>query len=256
MKYYILIDENNKKAKLYKNQLKKKLIKHSFDSQNFEYLFIIGGDGAFLHSASKYLFKDIKIIFINAGTLGFYSSYSNIKDINLKNIENDKNYNNLNLLEVLYKNQSFYCINDFSYNSWYAIKLDIHINNCLLETIKGNGILITTPIGSTARNKSLNGPIIMPNIPVIAITEIEPVHNRFYSSLSSSIILSNNDVITIKPKIFNDNVIIVDGIIHKLKDLSEVKIKHTTSKAKLFINTKEKEWIKKLNYSFRNENEI
>ena len=73
---------------------------------------------------------------------------------------------------------------------------------------------------------------------------------------SSSIILSNNDVITIKPKIFNDNVIIVDGIIHKLKDLSEVKIKHTTSKAKLFINTNEKEWIKKLNYSFRNENEI
>ncbi len=256
MKYYILIDENNKKAKLYKNQLKKKLIKHCFDSHDFEYLFIIGGDGSFLHSVSKYLFKDIKIIFINAGTLGFYSSCALIKDINLKNIENEKNYNYLDLLEVAYDKQVHYCINDFSYNSWYAIKLDVYINNSLLESIKGNGILVTTPIGSTARNKSLNGPIIMPNLPVIALTEIEPVHNRFYSSLSSSIILSNKDTITIKPKVFNDNVIIIDGIIHKLKDLCEVKIKHSTSKAKLFINTKEKEWIKKLNYSFRNENEI
>lgn len=253
MKYNIVCsDYQSEVNQKYKKELMALLHEHQMIEENFEYLFIIGGDGSFLKYAKPYLNIDIKIILINSGHLGFYSYIKNLDNFKLDDIFNDKNYTTIDLLNVIYKDKSYIAINDFAYYSNYTSQIDTYLNDVLLQTIHGNGVLVATPLGSTGRNKSLNGALLMPNSNALTIIEVEAINNRYYSSLGSPIVINNKENIVIKTNNFSDATFIIDGVPTNINEqISIFKISHKTSCAKVLICIDLKNWTEKLHDSFK-----
>ncbi|WP_321333541.1 NAD kinase [uncultured Bacteroides sp.] len=156
-----------------------------FDENDFEadMVISIGGDGTFLKAASRVGKKNIPILGINTGRLGF------LADISPEEMEVtfDEIYNNKYKVEERSVLQ-FNCGNKkmetspFALNEIAILKRDsssmisIHttINGAYLATYQADGLVIATPTGSTAYSLSVGGPIIVPNSNTIAITPVAP----------------------------------------------------------------------------------
>lgn len=253
MKYNIVCSdcqlEINQK---YKSQLVNILIEHELVEKDFEYLFVIGGDGSFLKYAKPYLDKDIRIILINSGHLGFYSYVKNMDEFKLQDIFNDNNYTTLDLLDILHDNKTYVAINDFAYYSNFTSQIDTYLNDVLLQTIHGNGVLVATPLGSTGRNKSLNGALLMPNSNALTIIEVEAINNRYYSSLGNPIVINNKEKIKLKTTNFGDSTLIIDGVpINIMEPSSLFEISYKASTAKVLIRIDLNNWTKKLHDAFK-----
>lgn len=95
---------------------------------------------------------------------------------------------------------SFQCLNEFSIRSNIikSIVLELYIDDLHFETFRGDGIIVATPTGSTAYNKSVNGAIVDPMLPSIQISEIASLNNNQYRTLGSPFILSGERDLTIK----------------------------------------------------------
>ena len=86
-------------------------------------------------------------------------------------------------------------------------EFDLFINNNMVESYRADGIIISTPTGSTAYNLSAGGPIVKPNLPVLILTPICP-----HSLYSRPLIISCKDKIKILIKNKSNGVkIIFDG---------------------------------------------
>jgi NAD+ kinase len=75
----------------------------------------------------------------------------------------------------------------------------VNINDEPFEMFRGDGIVVSTPTGSTGYNKSVNGAIIHPHLEALQIAEIASINNRVYRTLGSSIILPKHhhcDIVT------------------------------------------------------------
>lgn len=249
-----IVSANNSKSNEYKNKLLSILKEHTLSNKDFEFLFVIGGDGFFLSIFQKYFDKNIKIIFINSGTLGFYSFSDKILKTEINKAINSKKFINLDILEVLVdQKDKYYCINDFSFNNNHTTNFLLKVNNVCVEKFFGNGFIVSTNLGSTARNKSIGGPIVFPNLSTMIFSEIESIQNRYNTSLRSSLVLHNSANIDIKVENRNKSFgyFLVDGIEIKNNIVkNNIKINMGTSIAKVLIDTSISSYAKKLKYAF------
>ncbi|MEG1820772.1 MAG: NAD(+)/NADH kinase [Malacoplasma sp.] len=250
---FIIITNDSKKAILLKNKLFKILLKNKWtlDENNYDYVFVIGGDGTFLRSTHKYL--DKKIIPINGGNLGYYSFFNggNLKEI-LKHISKDENYIHPTMISGTIDNEKYFALNEIIVRGDTSLILDIKIDNIFYEKFRGTGLMFSTPLGSTAQSKSANGAVIYPQLDVIQLIEIEPISQKEYLSLKSPLILDSDVVIKIKCN-FNCSVssIIVDGHLEEKKFInSEMIIKSTKATFLLFNIKNKKVYLNKLKNSF------
>ena len=97
------------------------------------------------------------------------------------------------LIEVtIDEHRPFYCLNEFSIRSNIirTFVLDVIIDDKLFETFLGDGLIISTPTGSTAYNKSVNGAVVDPLLNCFQVTELASVNNNKYRTLGSPFILS------------------------------------------------------------------
>lgn len=90
-----------------------------------------------------------------------------------------------------------YCLNEFTIRSNIirTLVVDIHIDKRPFQTFLGDGLIISTPTGSTAYNKSMNGAVVDPLLPSFQITELASVNNNTYRTLGTSVVLSANRTI-------------------------------------------------------------
>ncbi|TQR18443.1 NAD kinase [Psychrobacillus vulpis] len=165
----------------------------------------IGTDGSFLQAVRKTGFRQ-DCLYAGISTTGTLSMYC---DFLLEDIEamadavlNDQiEVRKYPLLEIsVDNNPKFYCLNEFTIRS-NIIKtfvLDIMIDQKHFETFRGDGMVISTPTGSTAYNKSLNGAVVDPLLPCIQITEIASVNSNEFRTLGSSFILSGKRSLELK----------------------------------------------------------
>lgn len=132
----------------------------------------IGGDGTFLRTAEKVAQKGIPILGVNTGHLGYLAD-ANVEDID--NVVKDLLSHNYKIEErtVLYVTSDAkdvvidnpYALNDVSImRQDTALMICMHtlVNGYDLTTYKGDGLIISTPTGSTAYNLSVGGPILEP----------------------------------------------------------------------------------------------
>jgi len=173
-----------------------------------DFIIILGGDGTFLLAVRNYIKLQKPFLGINFGHVGYLAEIE--KQNAFKAFDNIIKNKFLIEKRLMLESQNILALNDIylEKNSGVSlINFDIFINNLFVKNYSSNGIIISTPTGSTGYNLSAGGPVIKPNLSVISIT---PICARDYSA--RAIIISSQDKIKIlfKNKIC-DAKIIFDG---------------------------------------------
>lgn len=176
-----------------------------FDNDNFDADFAIsmGGDGTLLKTASRVCSKNIPIIGVNIGRLGF------LADVNPSEIET--------AMEAVFNGEyrvfehsvikieteegdnvvgSPYALNDIALlkrDHASMISIRASINDEYLMTYQADGLIVTTPTGSTAYSLSNGGPIIAPGTGTMCLTAVAP-----HSLNVRPIVVPDSSVITLK----------------------------------------------------------
>lgn len=152
---------------------------------NFDMLISIGGDGTFLEAVTLIYNRDIPVLGINTGKLGFLATVSHDQVIGAVNQIVEKKYSLSKrwLLgmetgcEIL--SPYSFALNEFTIQKLHMlnmIKIKVFCNDEFVNTYWADGIIIATPTGSTAYSLSCNGPILSPESDCFLITPIA-THN-------------------------------------------------------------------------------
>ena len=158
---------------------------HESLKNNADFLFSIGGDGTLLKAVTFVRDSNIPIMGINTGRLGFISSISTgqiddaINDILKGNYKiNERTLLTLETDKKLFKDKNF-ALNDVTISkkdTSSMIRVDAFVDGEFLNTYWADGLVVSTPTGSTGYSLSCGGPIIMPGTNNIIITPNAP-HN-------------------------------------------------------------------------------
>ncbi len=200
-----------------------------------DWVMSFGGDGTILAAARALINSNIPIIGFNVGKLGFLAEYSvfNIEQ-NLKDLM-DGNYRVVDrlVIEAEIDGKKLFALNDFvieKRNSSRMITIKTFANNHHIADYRADGLIITTPTGSTAYSLSCGGPVLAPSANVLCLTPISP-HSL---NLRPVVIPDTNEI---RCKIFSptgEANFVVDGQIVKIMPVnSEIIIKRSESYIKL-----------------------
>ena len=147
-------------------------------------IILFGGDGTFLHTAHHFIGTDIPLLGINIGGLGFLTEIeTNELDITLEKIfaGNYKIKKRMLLKVELYRDNKkiadSFALNDVTINrgaNARMVEIKLFINGEFINSYKADGLIMSTPTGSTAYSLSAGGPIINPRVRAILITPICP----------------------------------------------------------------------------------
>ncbi len=177
-----IISDKNKKSTKIKKQLIKKLNNHQFKQQNL--VIVIGGDGFMLETLKKNKNSKKQFYGINSGNYGFLMNKFSAKNI-IKNLIK-ANMISISPLEMTVKNRNnltkkFLAINEVSVlrQSKQAASLSIKYGSKqIIKKLVSDGVLVSTPAGSTAYNLSVHGPILSLNSKKLSISPISPFRPR------------------------------------------------------------------------------
>lgn len=205
-------------------------------------LIVLGGDGTLLGVARDINGKyDVPILGVNIGNLGFLSSIE-IQDFSeaLKKIKNGQYIiQNRILLECTILNQDDNdkgkALNDVVIARGTLsrmAKFEVFIDNKLYYRFKGDGLIVSTPTGSTGYSFSAGGPFIYPDVDVIILTPICP-HTRGMQP----IVLKSSSEILIKAENYNGEIYLTfDGQEAKqINDNTSIIIKKAKQIAKILL---------------------
>lgn len=176
-------------------------------------IIVLGGDGTFLHVASLINDETVPILGINLGSLGFLtetliSELYDVVDSFLDNkYEIEKrcrlrvNVVNIDSTKELIERD---VLNDISINNGRVariIDLDLFADDEKVTSYRSDGLVISTPTGSTAYSLSAGGPIVYPTLGVIIVTPICP-----HTLTMRPIVLPSNITLKIKNRSENEDV--------------------------------------------------
>ena len=175
---------------------------YSDEITNFDLLICLGGDGSMLDSLSIVRNSGVPVFGINTGRLGFLSSISTeeVKDPLSEILKGNIKFDRRSVLKLTTKSNHFgdinYALNEVTVqkkDSSSMMIIHAYVNDDYLNSYWADGLIISTPTGSTGYNLSCSGPIIMPGSEVFIITPIAP-HNLNVRPL----IIPDNKKITLK----------------------------------------------------------
>ena len=165
----------------------------------------LGGDGTFIGIARTCLKKSPPIFGINMGRLGFITEFSKGEMYDgLNNVlENKYDFEKMGLFKVevfeyrkKYSNMKFFFINDIVVNKHdisRMFSLSVEVEEEPIYTFSGDGLIISSPIGSTAYSLAAGGPIIDPKVKAVVMTPICP-HGLTHRPL----VIPDNNKVSIK----------------------------------------------------------
>lgn len=221
-----------------------------FNDDDFEADIVIslGGDGTFLKAASRVGKKNIPILGINTGRLGFLADISPEEmESTLEDIYNHHyKIEERSVLQLDCNDKSLmhcpYALNEIAVlkrDSSSMISIHTAINGAPLTTYQADGLIIATPTGSTAYSLSVGGPIIVPHSKTIAITPVAP-----HSLNMRPIVICDDWTITLDVESRSHNFLVaIDGRSESCKETTRL----TISRADYTIKV-----IKRFNHIFFN----
>lgn len=225
---------NKKKIKTYTQ----KTFNNLSDLSQFTYAISLGGDGTFLETVSYIKQNEIPILGINTGRLGFLATTPKHKikeDIALL-LNHEFDIENRTLLKIdsdleLFNGLNF-ALNEVTIqkkDSSSMIVVHAYINDIFLNSYWADGLIISTPTGSTAYSLSCGGPVVMPSSTNFVIAPISP-HNLNVRPL----IVSDDSVLSFKIDSRSKNILISSDSRYKTctSDIN-ITIKKESFKAKI-----------------------
>lgn len=171
-------------------------------SPDIDCMIVLGGDGTVLQAARETKKNHIPIIGVNLGTLGYMTEIepTHLEEALDRLIQGEyEQESRMMLTGKVYTAgtvEEGWALNDIVISrrgSLQIIKFNIYVNGQFLNSYQADGMIVTTPTGSTGYNLSAGGPIIEPKARLIMLTPICP-----HSLNRTSIILSPEDVIEIE----------------------------------------------------------
>lgn len=208
-RHIYIYSKHDEKSLEKKNILSKTIATFGFtvveDDSDANIIISLGGDGSFLQAVRKSGFRQDCLYagVSTTGSLGMYCDFHfDDLDTMIQDVQNvEIEVRRYPILQVFVDdNPPFYCLNEFSIRS-NIIKtfvLDVFIDQLHFETFRGDGMIIATPTGSTAYNKSVNGAVVDPLLPCLQVTELASVNSNKFRTLGSSFILSGERELILK----------------------------------------------------------
>ncbi len=187
MKRLAFIHSSTKEAENYANLLKKGLT--LVEPQDADVLVVFGGDGFMLHSLHLYQNLNKPVYGINCGTVGFLMNDTKLKTSQelLKHLDKAE-ITELHPLKMHVQTSdgkavTHHAINEVSLlrQTSQAAKIRILVNDVIrLDSLVGDGVILSTPAGSTAYNFSARGPILPLGAPLLALTPLSTFRPRHW----------------------------------------------------------------------------
>ena len=222
--------------------------------EDFDLAIALGGDGAFLRMVKNNNFNsDVYYIGVNTGTLGFLQE---IRPDELRKFVEALNYNQfkedkIGVLETKITTEDSIS-RYFSLNELVLRELELNVFNSAvyvggekLENFVGDGLLISTSVGSTAYNTSLGGSIVYNTLHTLQITPIAAINTKAYRSFLNSVILpekSHIEIYPLKPTV----LAVFDGENKRYKNVKKIECYVKNKKLK-FLRMKEYNFINIVN---------
>lgn len=200
--------------------------------QESDLIIVFGGDGTLLSVSRLDNVTDIPILAVNLGGLGFLTEIrvEEIEDVLAKVLDSDYDIEKRMMFDVQFKRdadgevEKFIALNDVVVNKGVLarmIDIDTYVNEKFLNSYKADGLIISTPTGSTGYSLSAGGPIIYPSLKVIAIIPICP-----HTLTNRPIILDDEKEIMVTLRSGDDDVYLTMdgqvGVVMKIGDQVKV----------------------------------
>ncbi len=183
--------------------------------QNSEIVIALGGDGTMLHTAQMVKYSSKPVLGINTGRLGFMANIqpSQIEDAFDHIVKNDFTIDKRDLLQATVSGgKSYYALNEFLFtkkDTSSMITLSVEYDGKLINDYWADGLLVSSPSGSTAYNLSAGGPIVLPGTPVMVLTPINP-----HTLTTRPLVLPSGKKLTVKTSETPENILFsYDGTI-------------------------------------------
>ena len=179
--------------------------------KSVDFVVVIGGDGTILRVARSAAIFDTPILGINFGTLGYLADVEKINAIDAieKVLNGDFTIENRMMLEPYVErgcvsHEINLALNQVCITNSVCsrmIKLSVEVNGEYFDTFRADGIIVSTPTGSTAYNLSAGGPILSPHTELMTITHICP-----HTLYARPFVIDGNDVVRIRVQSNYNNV--------------------------------------------------
>lgn len=167
--------------------------------EDTEGIIVLGGDGTLIRTATKVMEYHIPLIGVNMGTLGYLCELeANDVFYAIDQLMEDKYFieERIMLEGAKRPDEITFGLNDIVIHrigDLSILKLNVYVNGEYLATYDADGVIVSTPTGSTGYNLSAGGPIINPVAEMLVMTPINA-----HSLNSRSIVFSSNDLIEIE----------------------------------------------------------
>jgi len=216
------------------------------------FLIILGGDGTMLKAAPRAAMLNIPLFGINLGNVGFLTTVPKNRGLHAleKICLGEYSIEERMMLEVDFGTDKpiplhrKLALNEcFIGGSGKLTELSLYINNEHIDVIRADGLIISTPTGSTAYNQSAGGPVLMPLSEMLVITPVCPHHPA-----SRPLVIGPNDNIRIIAR--GETSFIIDGRTKRklpsegsiLICASEIKTKIIKTASTIYGTLKRKKW--------------
>ena len=221
--------------------------------QKIDMIFSIGGDGTLIHSARHAVEMDCPVLGINAGRLGFlteieYNALDRLEQI----VQGNYSIQQRMMLHAsaIKQNgrQEFSALNDVVITKGAfgkMVDIDVEMKNGFVNNYRADGLIFSTPTGSTAYSLSAGGPIIYSSIECISVTAICP-----HSLASRAILYSPEEVFTVRGRYVNNSEILymsVDGENRVRIEPTDCVVISKDSRYVKYVNFGSKHYFEKLN---------
>ena len=148
-----------------------------YEAENCEAILAVGGDGTLLRANSVAVSLDLPVLGINVGRVGFLAELEmdQLDEAFLKLSSNDFSIQERMMLKVSLGNESIYALNDVVVSrGGYArlIGMNATVNDDLIGSFIADGLIVSTPTGSTGYSLSAGGPIICPEVECMLLTPV------------------------------------------------------------------------------------
>ncbi|RXK05335.1 NAD(+)/NADH kinase [Halarcobacter bivalviorum] len=204
-----------------------------------DFLVSVGGDGTLLSVVRNSFEFNIPILGIHLGTLGFLTDivYEELPKFLIDFMNNNYRIDNRMLVECQVNDKSFVAFNDIVISRKTVssmIKIKAKINGSSFNNYYGDGVIISTPTGSTAYNLSVGGPVVYPLTEAFIITPVAP-----HSLTQRPLVMPADIEIEFKIKDEQGAILLIDGQdTYEVDNEAVIKVTIAKQKAKLIHRTK------------------
>ncbi len=171
----------------------------------------IGGDGTVLSAAADAIALDVPVCGINVGRVGYLAEFEVAEIDDLARAISDSSYVRRShaLVEVVTGSTRAVAVNDIVVEkvvSQRIIEVAVSVDDRPLATYRTDGIIVATPLGSTAYSLSAGGPVVDPSLDALVMTPIAP-----HSLLTRPVVLGPDSVVRLEVAVDRPARVNVDG---------------------------------------------